>query len=170
MLQITPYRPGDERHMQEIAPRAFGVYARLGIDKTLPREKTNECYRREALGYAQRAQAGEDGFQVLVARKGGRVVGYIAVGLDSNMSNAYGFTWGRIISLAVDPDEHGAGIGTRLIQAGLHWLKDSGAEYVEVGTDQNNIAAIRAYEKCGFRVIYCGITLSQFLREPHQTE
>ena len=168
MLEITPYRPSDEVRMQDIAPRAFGVYARFGIDNTLPREKTNECYRREALGYAQRAQAGDEGLAVLVARQDDEVVGYIVVGLDAHLSEIYGFNWGHIISLAVDPDEHGAGIGTRLIRAGLHWLRDSGAVHVQVGTDQNNIAAIRAYEKCGFRVIYCGITLSQFLEEPER--
>jgi len=42
-------------------------------------------------------------------------------------------------------------------------MKKNGVKYVEVGTDQNNIAAIRTYEKNGFRVIYSGITLSQYL-------
>ena len=170
MLEITPYRPSDEARMQQIAPRAFGVYARFGIDRTLPRERTDECYRREALGYAERAQAGDEGFAVLVARQDDDLVGYIVVDLDASLSETYGFNWGRIVSLAVDPDEHGAGIGTRLIRAGLHWLKDSGAGHVEVFTDQNNIAAIRAYEKCGFRVIHCGIMLSQFLEQPMRSE
>jgi ribosomal protein S18 acetylase RimI-like enzyme len=170
MLDITPYRSGDETRMQEIAPRAFGVWARFGIDKTLPRDRTQECYRREALSYAQRVAAGEDGFVVLVAREGAEVVGYIALGLNPSLSATFGFKWGSIISLAVDPDRRGRGIGTRLVQAGLHWLRDQGVVCAEVFTDQNNIAAIRAYENCGFRVIHCGLTLSQFLREPQAPE
>lgn len=34
---------------------------------------------------------------------------------------------------------------------------------MEVFTDQNNIAAIRVFEKNGFRVIYSGVILSQYL-------
>jgi ribosomal protein S18 acetylase RimI-like enzyme len=42
-------------------------------------------------------------------------------------------------------------------------MKDKGVKYAEVLTDQNNIAAIRAYEKNNFRVIYSSIILSQYL-------
>ena len=64
---------------------------------------------------------------------------------------------------SVDPDWWGKGIGTKLVEEGLKQLKGMGVEYVEVFTDQNNIAAIRTYEKNGFRVIYSGILLSQYL-------
>ena len=37
--------------------------------------------------------------------------------------------------------------------------------HVEVFTDQNNIAAMKLFEKNGFRAIYSGITLSQYLME-----
>ena len=39
MTTIRAYQKGDEQRMREIAPRAFGVWARLGIDKTLPNGK-----------------------------------------------------------------------------------------------------------------------------------
>jgi len=164
LANIRDFRKGDESRMKEIAPRAFGVWTRLALDKTLPREKTEEYLRREVGWYISRASRKEENFGVLVAEEDGNVVGYIVVGIDKTRSEIFGFSWGHIISLAVDPPCHGRGIGSALIASGLDWLKKKGVKYVEVLTDQNNIAAIRAYEKNNFRVIYSSIVLSQYLK------
>jgi ribosomal protein S18 acetylase RimI-like enzyme len=163
MIEIGPYQPTDAARMQAIAPNAFGVWARYGIDRTLPRDRVEELYRAEARGHAHRVESGDDGLAVLVARDAGHVVGYIVVGLDQALSQAFGFSWGRIISLAVDPPRHGERIGPELVAAGLAWLRGRQCEHVEVWTDLNNIAAIRTYEGAGFRVIYSGVALSQRL-------
>jgi len=161
MVTIDSYRPGDHARMCEIAPRAFGVWARYGIDRTLPRPKVEELYRDEALSYAQRVDQGERGLAVLVARDAGRLLGYIVVGIDDALSRRFEFRWGRIISLAVDPLRQGEGIGPQLVAAAMDWFRAQSCQHVEVCTDQNNIAAIRTYEGAGFRVIYCGLALSQ---------
>lgn len=163
MVVITPYQAGDEARMVEIAPKAFGVWARYGIDRTLPRDKVDKLYRDEAGTYARRAHEREADFAVLVARDGPHVVGYIVVGVDAGLSQLFELRWGRIISLAVDPPRQGERIGPKLVEAGMTWLRDAGCRHVEVWTDQNNIAAIRTYESAGFRVIYSGVALSQFL-------
>lgn len=163
-MTIREYKRGDEDRMEEIAPRAFGVWTRLALDKTLPKEGTEEYLRREVNWYINRVRRKEGGFGILVADEDEDVVGYIVVGVDRVRSEIFGFSWGQIISLAVDPDEHGRGIGSALIAAGLDWLRDNGVKYAEVLTDQNNIAAIRAYEKNGFRVIYSSMILSQYLQ------
>ncbi len=164
MANIRDFQRSDEGRMKEIAPRAFGVWTRLALDKTLPKEKTDNYLIKEATWYANRASNREKGFGVLVAEESEDVVGYIAVGIDKVRSEIFGFSWGHIISLAVDPDYHRRGIGSALIAAGLDWLKGKGVKYAEVLTDQNNIAAIRAYEKNNFRVIYSSIVLSQYLQ------
>jgi ribosomal protein S18 acetylase RimI-like enzyme len=173
VANIRNFRNGDEPRMKEIAPRAFGVWTRLALDKTLPKDKTEEYLRREVTWYISRVHRKEKDFGILVAEEGeqpprspfikGDVVGYIVVGVDRVRSEVFGFSWGHIISLAVDPTCHGRGIGSALIASGLDWLRKKGVEYVEVLTDQNNIAAIRAYEKNNFRVIYSSIVLSQYL-------
>jgi len=163
MIEIGPYRRGDSLRMKAIAPNAFGVWARYGIDRSLPRDRVEELYRREAQSYADRAEGGDGSLGVLVARDGGELVGYIVVGFDEGLSTTFGFRWGRIISLAVDPPRHGERIGPELVAAGMAWLRDRECRHVEVWTDQNNIAAIRTYEGAGFRVIYAGVALSQFL-------
>ena len=162
-MQVRPYEPGDEARMAEYAPEAFAVWARLGIDYTLPRDKTNLAYASEAEGYARRARAGEQDFAVFVATLEGSVVGHIVVAVHEGWTRLYGFRWGWIVSLAVDPARHHQGIGSALCARGVEWLRERKCRYVEVSTDQNNIAAIRTYEKHGFRVIYSGVTLSQYL-------
>ncbi|HID07683.1 MAG TPA: GNAT family N-acetyltransferase [Armatimonadetes bacterium] len=164
-MRIRQFQVGDETAMERIAPRAFmgrGL-ARLAIDASLPREAVAEEYRREARGYAERVMRGEKGIAVFVAEEDNATVGYIVVGVRDRSRDIYGFLWGAIISLAVDPEHWGKGIGSALIAEGLKWLKQQGVKYAEVSTDQNNIPAIRAYEKNGFRVVYSGVTLSQFL-------
>ncbi len=163
MVTIEPYAPGDAEPMSQIAPQAFGVWARYGIDRTLPREKTEELYRDEALSYAQRVEHADPHLAVLVARDAGELVGYIVVGVEEELSRRFGLQYGRIISLAVDPPRHGRKIGPQLVAAAMQWFRDRDCRQVEVWTDQNNIAAIRTYEGAGFRVIYCGLALSQRL-------
>jgi len=163
MANIRSFRKGDEDRMEEIAPRAFGVWTRLALDKTLPKERIEEYLRIEAATYADRALRKDRNLGIVVAEEDENVVGYIVVGIDNERSRIFGFSWGHIISLAVDPPYHGRGIGSALIASGLDWLKKKGVKHVEVLTDQNNIAAIRAYEKNNFRVIYSSIVLSQYL-------
>ena len=160
---VDEYRPGDEERMAEIAPRAFSVFTRLALDYTLPRDKVAEAQREEALGYANRARAGEEGFAVFTARLNGLLIGYIAVGINRERTRRFGMKWGVIISLAVDPDYHHRGAGKALVARAVEWFKEQGCRYAEVSTDQNNIAAIRTYEGAGFRTIYSGVTLSQLL-------
>ena len=163
MTIVRDFQNDDVDRMRDIAPRAFGVWTRLALDKTLPKEKNEQYFRREVGWYVRRANRGDKDIGILVAQEDKLVVGYIVVGIDKARSEIYGFSWGHIISLAVDPDYHGRGIGSSLISSGLEWLKGKGVKYAEVLTDQNNIAAIRDYEKNDFRLIYSSLVLSQYL-------
>jgi ribosomal protein S18 acetylase RimI-like enzyme len=160
-IQIASYQAGDETAMAAIAPRAFGVWARYGIDYSLPRDRVEEEYREEALGYAEQVRAADPNLAVFVARLDGAIVGYIALGIDLHRTRRFDMKWGQLISLAVDPDYHHRGVGKALVARAMAWFREERCEYVEVQTDQNNIAAIRTYEGAGFRTIYCGLTLSQ---------
>ena len=163
MITIDNYRRGDEERMSDIAARAFSQFTRYGLDFMLPKDKVEQFFRVEALDYARRARARDQSFAVFVARRQKLVVGYIVVGIDPIRSQHFEMTWGLIISLAVDPEYHHQGTGTALIRWAKQWFRDQNCDYVEVLTDQNNIAAIRAYEGAGFRAIYSSITLSQKL-------
>jgi len=164
-IEINEYQPGDEVRMAEIAAGAFARFARHGIDYTLPRDLVEKYYGDEAIELARRCRDGDDNLQVFVARREEQVVGHVVVIVDHKQSQQFQRRWGVIRTLAVDPDCHHQGIGTKLMEAVMQWFRDQRCEYIEVGTDQNNIAAIRLYEAAGFRVIYCGMTLSQRIKQ-----
>lgn len=163
MFNIRKFKQEDRSRMEDIAQEAFSVWTRLALDKSLPREKSREFFRREASWYVDLALKNNENVEIFVAENGKDVIGYIVVGIDRGRSEIFGFLWGHIISLAVDLNYHNKGAGSLLIKSGLEWLKEKNVKYVEVITDQNNISAIRAYEKNNFRVIYSSITLSQYL-------
>ncbi len=134
--------------------------ARYAIDGGLDRDRVSDYYSKEALGYARRVEKGGEPMQILVADQGGKVSAYVVVAIDEANTEQFGLKWGRIISLVVDPEYQGKGMGKALVRAGLEWLSRKGAVYAEVLTDQNNVAAQRAYEANGFRAIYASISYS----------
>ena len=71
-----------EARMAEIAPRAFGRFARHGIAYTLPRDRVESYYRDEVLDFARRMERRPGDLEVFVARRGGEPVGYIVLDVD----------------------------------------------------------------------------------------
>jgi len=59
---------------------------------------------------------------------------------------------GRIGLVAVDEKARGMGWGTRLVAESIRWSARHGAERISVVTQGCNVAALRMYERCGFRV------------------
>jgi ribosomal protein S18 acetylase RimI-like enzyme len=57
---------------------------------------------------------------------------------------------GRILSIAVSPSAQGHGVGTLLMQAGLHYLQARGVTTVRLEVRPDNPQAIHLYEKVGF--------------------
>lgn len=167
MIVVRPFKEGDEDRVMDIASKAFPKLglARLAIDKSLPRDAVREAYRREAEGYVKRVLKGDENLEIMVAEEEDLIAGYIVLGANAEWSEIFGFKWASIVSLAVDPEWWDRGIGSKLVKEGLKRFKEKDVKYVEVFTDQNNIAAIKVYEKNGFRVIYSGIILSQYLDE-----
>jgi mycothiol synthase len=57
---------------------------------------------------------------------------------------------GEVYVVGVDPAEQGSGLGRALTLAGLHYLRDRGADQAMLYVDEDNIPAIRMYEALGF--------------------
>lgn len=84
--------------------------------------------------------------QVLVAERGGEVVGFVTYVLDREREV------GEIRNNAVDPAHCGQGIGSALYQRVLDIFREEGMKYawVETGLEPEYAPARRAYEKVGF--------------------
>ena len=56
-----------------------------------------------------------------------------------------------IQDIYVTPDQQGAGVGRRLINAVLKRARNDGAVYLRLAADRSNAAAARFYKRIGFR-------------------
>lgn len=112
-----------------------------------------------------RGHVGESGF--LVSEWVDEVVGYVIAGiriptlfarLEKRTRAWMGYSTdleeqtGHIMNIAVDPHHRDMGLGTALLQAGLDHLYRMDASCAELEVRTDNAAAIRLYERHGFRV------------------
>lgn len=99
-----------------------------------------------------RAWLGEPDTFLLVAEDDGVAVGYALVTFhDRDDSNATGDRFAELQSLAVTPDRRGEGLGTALLHEVYREVRRRGAEEMVIGVLATNEAAMRLYEREGFR-------------------
>src|SRR5665647_3031667 len=88
----------------------------------------------------------------LVARRGGKAVGYLFVRIEGPDPVWYtGDTHAELAHLSVADGERGNGVGTALLDAMDAELERRGVEDVEIGVDTGNDMAVRFYEGRGYR-------------------
>ena len=92
----------------------------------------------------------DDGF---VATLDGRVIGFAASGL--NAWNSRLVLW----HMYVTGPARGQGVGTALLRAVLASKRAASAQHAWLETQTDNVPAIRAYERMGFRVVGLDQTL-----------
>jgi len=100
--------------------------------------RDDEYWRRAA----ERA-AGSDSPRLYVARRGGA-----GCGLASAQRDAAGV--GHIGAMWVDPGLRGAGVGARLFDAAVAFLRSRGCETIELSVTETNSHAIALYRSRGF--------------------
>ncbi|AEC51827.1 acetyltransferase [Pyrococcus sp. NA2] len=82
----------------------------------------------------------------LVAEYNGKVIGYVMGYLRPDME-------GHIMSIAVDPDYRGNGIGKALMIAVIEKLFKKGARWIGLEVRVSNKIAINLYKKLGFKIV-----------------
>ena len=105
----------------------------------------------EGYGWFLGSQLDDAEAVVLVAERGGTVVGYIYAALEPHSWKDLRDAAGFIHDIVVDEPYRGAGIARALIEAACEWLKTHGAPRVLLGTAERNHAAQRLFEHAGFR-------------------
>jgi ribosomal protein S18 acetylase RimI-like enzyme len=96
-------------------------------------------------------QLDEPNVVILVAERGGEVIGYTYGGMEGYDYMALRAPAGALYDIVVDPDHRGQGIGRRLLDATLAVLKERGAPRVVLSTATKNTPAQRLFDGAGFR-------------------
>ena len=105
------------------------------------------------------AQSKRAEMRVLVAERGGEVVGYAFGGMEGNDYMALRGPAGVIYDLVVDPDHRREGIGGALIARMLEALAELGAPRALLFTADKTHVAQALFDKIGFRRTMIEMTL-----------
>lgn len=97
-----------------------------------------------------------DGMKTWVATIGAKVVGFVTAVMQPTAGT------GEIHMIAVDPSWQGRGVGSKLTEKALTWMKAEGAgrAMVETGGDPSHLRARLLYESAGFR----GLQISRYYK------
>lgn len=88
---------------------------------------------------------------VLVAERGGEVIGYAYAGVEERDYMALRDRAGMLHDIIVDPSARRAGAGRRLLDAALAFLKSRGMPRVVLSTAAHNEPAQKLFAAAGFR-------------------
>jgi ribosomal protein S18 acetylase RimI-like enzyme len=88
---------------------------------------------------------------VLVAERGGELVGYVYAGIEGNDYMALRGPAGVIYDLVVDPVHRRQGIGSLLFESAIEALRKLGAPRALLFTAEKNHVAQAMFERAGFR-------------------
>jgi GNAT superfamily N-acetyltransferase len=130
----------------------YGHHAEVGR-MVAPVRTLAASWRRRRPQY-ERWLAGDDAL-LLIAEREGRPVGYAMVTVGAGQA-----TWDlgeRILeveTLAVLPEERGAGVGHELIAEAERVARERGADALAVGLIHTNEGARRFYQREGFGLFY----------------
>ncbi len=87
---------------------------------------------------------------VILVQDGDEPAGYCWTTIDDEGSAASGPRRGRVHMIGVLPEHQGAGLGRRVLLAGLAYLAVRGVEVVDISVDSENTEGIAFYDSVGF--------------------
>lgn len=109
------------------------------------------------------AQIADPSMLVLVAERAdqgraGDILGYVYAGIEPASFKELRERAGYIHDLLIADDARGAGIGARLLEEAVAWLRDQGMPRVLLWTAAQNAGARRLFEAHGFRATMVEMT------------
>jgi ribosomal protein S18 acetylase RimI-like enzyme len=156
---VSSSRPHDQTVTIRAATRAdLEAVGQLGaelmrVHYAFDRARFMEPREDAAAGYAWFLGSELDDPQavVLVADRGGEIVGYTYAGLEPQSWKELRDPAGFIHDVVVARSARGQGIATLLVEAAAHWLEQRGAPRVLLWSAELNGAAQRLFARLGFR-------------------
>ncbi len=149
-VEVSEVEPQEVSHVEKISAKAF-LWGRFAADPGVPPEVARKIHGT----WARNCCLGSQAERVLVARRRGEVLGFIAL----KFLMADNTRVGSIELIATSETSRGMGVGRALVQVGSNWIARL-SQYVVVRTELPNTIALRLYEGEGFRVLNSFLYLS----------
>jgi ribosomal protein S18 acetylase RimI-like enzyme len=156
IITIRPSKTDDEKELMRIAGSAFS-HDHFHRDARFPREKSDELFAK----WANNSCHGLADIVLVAAGKEAKPYGFITCKVERLQDD---LKYGVIDLFAVSPSQQGKQIGTRLAKAALDWFSER-VDSVFVGTQADNTASIKTYEKVGFSMVRTELTYHKWLDE-----
>jgi ribosomal protein S18 acetylase RimI-like enzyme len=145
-LIIRAYRATDLPELRRITVESFGSVA---LEQMLEHKfgvwNDRDWKARKADHIDDDVAACQEG--CFVAEREGEILGYITVRIDHRNAK------GRIPNLAVVEAARGLGLGRRLIQHALDFMRDEGMKLAQIETMASNAIGQHLYPSCGFEEV-----------------
>ena len=87
---------------------------------------------------------------ILIAEDDSTPLGYIRVAVEEAPTYAAPKKIGVVYDLFVDAARRGQGIGEKLFEEALAWLKSKNIKHIELSVDARNSGAVATWKKFGF--------------------
>jgi ribosomal protein S18 acetylase RimI-like enzyme len=142
-ISFRTARAGDLETMKRLTLAAFdGIALDQMVEQKLGPVGPHDWRWRKARQIDEDLAANPAG--VFVAEENGSVIGYITTRLDREAAK------GRIPNLAVDAAARGKGLGRRLIEHAVAYLRREGMAFAMIETMASNEVGNHLYPSCGF--------------------
>lgn len=146
-VSVRPARRTDAPKLGQLGTLLVREHYEFDPKRFLPVTAQTE----ERYGAFLASQLDEPDVFVLVAERGGQVLGYAYAGVEGYDYMSLRGPAGVLNDIVVDPPERGRGIGRMLLEATIQELKSRGAPRIVLSTAEQNEAAQRLFERAGFR-------------------
>jgi RimJ/RimL family protein N-acetyltransferase len=140
---IRPSQPGDVKAYRGLRLEALkGHPTAFGSDYEESLQHPEEYWQ-------EKLKINQDREILFFAEMEGRLVGMTGIYRASGKKQAHSATvWGVYVA----PELRGLHIAEELIRACLDWGREHGVVIARLGVAADNQAAIRCYERCGFKI------------------
>jgi len=159
-IETKMFRPGEPvdgnpaaKQIRDIARTSFTL-SRFHIEPCIDRDQAN----RSREDWIVNILKGRGGCVYSLAPSTGCVTGFIGHKDTILESTGHRLAYNTLELIAVHPEHQGKAVGVQLIRRYLSVLKQQGKSFSLVGTQAKNVASIRLYEKCLFKLLSCRYT------------
>jgi ribosomal protein S18 acetylase RimI-like enzyme len=145
-LRIRPATAEDERVIHALHARCFrNLFAGLLGDWVAPSEQRADRER----SWTGPIGAPRERHALLLAERRQRVIGLVAVG-PTRDAEGDRRTTGELMTIMVDANQRGLGVGSALMTAGERAMRTHGLALATLWVVPENTPAVRLYERCGW--------------------